>query len=609
MPARHILLLGLLLALPASWAAAVPPAGGDPLSLQFADGAPAVLDKVRLAGATRDAVRAAVAAPLVATTPPADGVFVVSIGAPGGVTGESLRFAVDVERDGRWHEIWSAALAAGASGWADHRLPLTAEKAPRRLRLRVAGDGAAFWGSPRFLPAHADSERPANVVLISLDTLGAQYLGSYGGLPEASRNIDRFLSGSYTFRRAYTTYPNTLVSHASLFNSRYPSTHGVYGSARDSAVSADSLATVLRARGYLNVAYTENAFVSSDFGFDRGFDWYDDGPESGEAFLGDAAETFGRARAWLEQFGDDAPFLLFVHTYEVHSPYILRNDDSRRIADAVFPAPAGVRKSLVESAADTEHLHNAGFVRLSADEVRRMRAVHVGEIHYLDQVFAEFIAALEEMPFADRTLVVLFADHGDEFDPHGLIGHGESLADAVMHVPLAFHLPDRFTGGEYRQPVSLVDVAPTILDFLGYADTLAGDGRSLLPLLDGAVDDLAPRPVFAELQRAAATCISQRLPETCFVGRFVVYAGAERFEYSMIPHYQELRQLPDGGPVRDAPAAAIEPFRILLAAYVTGAPWQSQVPWSPQAVDGAGAAQPLIDDVTRQRLEALGYNF
>jgi arylsulfatase A-like enzyme len=584
---------------------------GAEIELTAPDGAPVVAAKVRLAGATRDAVRADAGAPVTGAVAGPAGILIASTGIRAAGDGPVV-FAIDVERDGAWVEVLAHTAPSGASGWVDHRVELPAEPANRRrLRLRVSAAGAveAYWGSPRFLPARGGDEPPLNVVVISLDTLGAQYLGSHGGLAEASRNIDAFLSRAYSFRRAYATYPNTLVSHASLFTGLYPASHGVYGSVRDSDVTANSLAALLRAEGYFNAAFTENAFVSSDFGFDRGFDWYDDGPEIGEAFLGDAVRTFGRAREWLQRFGDDGPFFLFVHTYEVHSPYLIRNAESRRIADAVHAAPAAESEPVPESVADTEHLHNAGFARLSRDTVRRLEAVHVGEIHYLDQVFADLIGAIERMPFAGRTLIVVLSDHGDEFDPDGMIGHGETLADVVMHVPLAFYLPGRIGTGEYEQPVSLVDVAPTVLDLLGRPGALSGDGRSLLPLLNGTAAELEPRPVFAELQKASATCAAQRLPETCFVGRFVVYAGTERFESSMIPHYERLQLGAGGENVRNPSTALVEPYHALLSAYVTGAPWASRAPWRPQSVEVDAGARPAIDDVTRQRLEALGYDF
>jgi arylsulfatase A-like enzyme len=211
------------------------------------------------------------------------------------------------------------------------------------------------------------------------------------------------------------------------------------------------------------------------------------------------------------------------------------------------------------------------------------------------------------MPFAERTLLVVFGDHGDEFDPVGKIGHGETLDDVVLHVPLAFYMPGRFTAGSYRFPVSLVDVAPTILDFLGKSGAFAVDGRSMLPLLTGEVKELAPRPVFAELQRAEGTCQEMHLQEDCFVGRFVAYTRRERFETSMIPAYQDLRLLDGAAAAGDA--ADIDDLQALLSAYVTGSPWDSQVPWRPRSVEVRRQQHPAIDDVTRQRLEALGYDF
>lgn len=606
---RVVLLCGWL----ATWAAGAA-AGSEiaEIALVAADGVPVVVEKVRLVGATRDAFRAR--GTVEGALPGHAGTLVASTGLRG-TAADDVAFRIEIDDGGGWTEVLAATVAADGRGWVDHRADVAGVASPwRRIRLRAelpdgaaAGELEAFWGSLRYLPG-GDGERPLNVVLISLDTLGARYLGSHGGVPEASRHIDGFLSRAFSFRRAYATYPNTLVSHASLFSGLYPTSRGGYGSIREDGFTFDSLATVLRGRGYLTAAYTENAFVSSDFGFDNGFDWYDDGPEGGDAFLGDAAETFGRARGWLERFGDDAPFLLFVHTYEVHSPYIARNADSLRIADSLAPAPIGDGGAGIGSTADREHLHNAGYDRYSPDEVRRLAALHVGEIHYLDQVFSEFVRALEAMPFADRTLVVVLSDHGDEFDPNGMIGHGETLADVVLHVPLAFRLPRRFEGGEFDDPVSLVDVAPTILDVLGMPDTLATDGRSLRPLLDGTVAALEPRPVFAELQRAPATCAAQRLPESCFVGRFVAYSERERFEYSGVPHYELLRHLPGVDAVEPSPAQ-LQTFRSLLSAYVTGAPWETKAPWRPEAAAVDGVGKPVLDDVTRQRLEALGYDF
>lgn len=568
------------------------------------------LGKVRLGGATRDAFLASSPGDVVATCPPGPGVLMASVGTAGLTEAQSVSFRVGVESSGEWRWLHRETVGAEAAGWVDWRVELASEPSvPIRLRLQaVASDGAdavrAYWGSVRVLPERATVEPPPNIVLVSLDTLGAAYLGSFGGNAAASRNIDSFLNRAFSFRRAYAPYPNTLVSHASLFSGLYPSSHGVYGGVRDSQVEVDLLSTVLRRDGYLNVAFTENAFVSSDFGFDRDFDWYDNGPEHG-SFLGDAKETFGKARKWLERYGQDAPFLLFVHTYEVHSPYITRDEESRAIADEVFSGSDIV--SDPSSSADMERLHNGGFHRLSPDEIRRLEALHIGEIRYLDRQFAELIEALEGMPFAERTLLVVFGDHGDEFDPVGKIGHGETLDDVVMHVPLAFYLPGRFRTGSYRFPVSLVDVAPTVLDFLGKSGAFPVDGRSLLPLLKGEVKELAPRPVFAELQKAEGTCQELHLSEDCYVGRFVAYTRSERFETSTIPSYQELRLLDDGAGLEDPPN--IDDLQALLSAYVTGSPWDSQVPWRPRSVEARRQQRPAIDEVTRQRLEALGYDF
>lgn len=572
--------------------------------------------KVRLAGATRDAVRLEPSQALEASCAAARGVLAFSVGTSPDVRAAPVRFLVDARSDGEWQSVAELTLVAGgAHGWTDRRVEL-ADVRPlsRQLRFRVESPESvgAYWGGVRFhpVPAAAAEMRPPNVILVSLDTLGASYLGSFGGFAAASGNIDSFLSRAFSFRRAYATYPNTLVSHASILSGQYPSTHGTYGGLRDSRVDAELLSTILRRRGYFNVAFTEDAFVSSDFGFDRDFDWYDDGPERRESsFLGDARHTFGRAAEWLQEYGEDSPFLLFVHTYEVHSPYIVRDVASRRIADSVFDRGQDVQQDLGPDV-NVEHLHNAGFRRLSPDHVHRLEALHVGEIDYLDRVFADFLRRFEGLDLARRTLLVVVADHGDEFDPDGKIGHGETLDDVVMHVPMAFYWPGRVRQGSYPSVVSLVDVAPTILDLIGLPGAFAAaDGRSLATIVTGEAESLAPRPVFSELQKAAATCLELRLSEDCFVGRFVVHTDTQRFESSMIPSYETARPSNGHGVGGDAPLRDATGFHGLLAAYVTGAPWQARAPWRPQAVRADRPKRPAIDDVTKQRLKDLGYDF
>ncbi len=608
---RHLAVVAVALVPFAAQVSGASSGGASDCHFATATGSSIEVQKVRLGGATRDAFEANLSSDSILSCPSGEGVLIASAGTLGLVAGESFAFQIGVEQDGVWDWVLDETVSGPESRWADFRVELPAlPTGGRRLRFHAINSSPkssakAFWGAVRVLPGGGEGERPPNIVMISLDTLGAGYLGSFGGHVEASRNIERYLERAFSFRRAYAPYPNTLVSHASLFSGLYPSTHGVYGGIRDSQVSVDLLSTVLRREGYLNVAFTENAFVSSDFGFDRDFDWYDNGPQrEGGSFLGDAKQTFANARAWLERYGEDAPFLLFVHTYEVHSPYIIRDARSRAIADEVF-AGAEV-ESDASSSADMERLHNAGFSRLSPDQVRRLEALHVGEIGYLDRHFAQLVSALDAMPSANRTLVVVFADHGDEFDPEGKIGHGETLADEVLHVPLAFYLPGRFGPGRYDAPVSLVDVAPTVLEFLGKEGAFPVDGRSLLSLLDGRSEELEPRPVFAELQKAAGTCQELRLPEDCFVGRFVTYSGDDRFESSMVPHYERLTI---GGEVVAPDPAELGALHALLSGYVTGAPWLTKVPWRPQSVRVDRSKRPAIDDVTRQRLEALGYDF
>jgi arylsulfatase A-like enzyme len=489
-----------------------------------------------------------------------------------------------------------------APGWVDHRVDL---KTPGTGSLRLAADYAPgsprpfvrpFFGSIAFLgPASsAPTTRDIDgVVLISLDTLGAAYLAGFGQDLQLAPNIEALRRRGFAFLQTYANYPSTRASHASMLTGLYPRHHRCYNA--PGPLPAPTLADDFAAAGFRTAAFTEGGYVSAPFGLDRGFDSFNDGATPFPADL-DAAKTFARASDWLEELrAKPDRFFLFVHTYEVHSPYRARDEARRALVERLDPKYDGPHPT--EFAPETyDAAKTIGKLPLSPAEVQRMRALYQAEIQYLDEALGEFLHRLAALPFAPRILVILTADHGDQFFEHGIVAHGNSLYNTLLRVPLILSGPD-IRPGSSDATVQLVDLRPTILDLLGLAPPSATDGASLTPLIAGR--EAPARPAFAELEPGASYCRRETDPPICTVRRRAVQSQGFKLIASELAEFDELYDV-RADPGEKVNLAASRPqelaqLRSQLAAYDTDA---ATVP-TPAPVE--------MDPATRERLRALGY--
>jgi arylsulfatase A-like enzyme len=291
--------------------------------------------------------------------------------------------------------------------------------------------------------ARTATTRPRNVVIVTLDTTRADYLGPYASGHVATPSIDRIARDSLVFDEAITVAPLTLPAHCSLFTGLLPPRHGVRDNADGPlAPSHPLLAGVLRDRGFDTAAFVASTVLARDRGLARGFTTYRDGEprDRHPTRRGRRAdEVIDEALAWLRQ-RDDAPFFLWMHLYDAHSPY-----------DA--PEPFATR-----------YAHDP----------------YAGEIAFMDAQLGRLIDALDP----DRTIVVLAGDHGESLGAHGETEHGQLLYQPVLHVPLITRVPG-VAARRVPGVVRLVDVMPTVLALLGISGVTPTDGVSLLPLLRG----------------------------------------------------------------------------------------------------------------------------
>jgi arylsulfatase A-like enzyme len=320
--------------------------------------------------------------------------------------------------------------------------------------------------SPRALP---------NVILILIDTLRADHLGSYGYERPTSPAIDRLATEGARFENAYSQASSTVPSHASLFTGRYPFQHNTYGHA--TALPADelTLAEFLADYGYRRFAITSSARFEESSGFHQGFEDFE---VLRTSKVRRSSKLIARARSTIER--DDArPYFAFLHFFDPHEPYA----PPERLEKKWHPGVEGL------SPADTSEFLQTNRLRANVvppDTLDYLRALYDAEILYLDEMLGDFFEWLAGRDDERGTIIVLTSDHGEEFKEHGGLSHSRNTHEELLRVPLIFHFPGRVeSGATISTPVQGVDVFPTLVELLGLALPAELPGRSFAKLLTG----------------------------------------------------------------------------------------------------------------------------
>lgn len=305
------------------------------------------------------------------------------------------------------------------------------------------------------------AEAPPSVILISIDTLRADHLSAYGYRKLRTPEIDSYARGGTLFTQVESQIPLTLPSHTSLFSSTYPFVNGIEENDEHVPTGLVTLAWVLKGHGYRTGAFIGGYFLDRSFGLDRGFDVYDSPfqfrggrPPNALALRRDGVWVIRSARLWLAS-NSTHPVFCFVHLFDLHRPYALESK----------PGLSGY---------DTE-------------------------LAYVDQLLGRFKQYLIQTGWWKRSLVVVLSDHGEGLGDHGEMTHGYFIYQSTLHVPLIFHWPEgapKFRA-RVRQPAGLIDVSPTILDFLGIPRPASFQGHSLLAEIRSAGAS-APHAIYSE---------------------------------------------------------------------------------------------------------------
>ncbi len=339
-------------------------------------------------------------------------------------------------------------------GWASAVVALTV----------ACGSG----GSPADELAQLRGDRKLNVLLVTLDTTRADRIGAYGFDAVDTPVIDSLAGRGVTFMRAYASTPLTLPSHTSLLTGTHPPYHGV----RDNGVhiapeGLQTLAESFQAAGYRTGAFVGAFVLDSRWGLAQGFDRYFDDfdlPTERAIFLSrlqrSGSEVIDTALAWARE-DDTAPFFMWVHLYDPHTPYEPPEPFRSRYADRPY----------------------------------------VGEIAWTDSLVGRLTSWLDDSGRSDDTYVVVTADHGESLGEHGESEHGLLLYESAIRVPLIIATPfDEPQGIRRHELVSLIDIMPTVLELTGLETPEEVHGRSLVPLFtnDAEVEGRTDERVYAE---------------------------------------------------------------------------------------------------------------
>jgi arylsulfatase A-like enzyme/Tfp pilus assembly protein PilF len=391
-----------------------------------------------------------------------------------------------------------------------------------------------------------------NVILISIDTCRADYLSCYGYSRKTTPNIDAIADEGTLFENVISPVPLTLPAHCSILTGTIPPYHGVHDN-DDYWLNGSNitLAEVLRDNGFATAAFVSAFVLDSQFALDQGFDTYYDRFEQRSSRLKAnerrAEQTTRLVLDWLDNH-NDGKFFLFVHYYDPHTDYEPPEPFASKFSDNLY----------------------------------------AGEIAYTDHYIGRVIEKLKSLGIFDSSLIIITSDHGEMLGEHGEDEHGYFIYQSALKVPLILKLPGQRRCRRIKNPVGLVDIAPTVCSLLGIAPAGSLQGRDLsVNLRKDSISD-EKRYIYAE-----------SLYPTKYGGNSLLGVVADRWKYIQTtrPELYDLKLDP-------AESDNLVNLRPDLAGMLREQ-LQQTLEKNRRSVKSDGRA--VLDEETTKRLESLGY--
>jgi arylsulfatase len=445
---------------------------------------------------------------------------------------------------------------------------------------------------------------PPNIVLIVADTLRADRIGAAGNPRGITPFIDSLAAHGTVFHNAYAPSSWTNPSVASLLTSRFQSQHGIVTFTSVLADTELTLPEVLKTRGYATGFFCANGLISRRMGFAQGYDMYKsilvkstDTPR--HLWVPERATRInGDALTWIDSVrktAPAAPLFVYTHYMEPHNPYAPRPEALAQIADGK-PAP------------DVPRANGAAFfghtIDMPPDMLSNLIDVYDAEVLSLDMALRTYFDELRARGVLDNAVIVITADHGEEFKEHGLIGHDKTLFEEVVRVPLIVVMPGQTERKDVQTVVSLVDIAPTLVQLAGAPLPAAFEGLSLVGRLvrdpnrrlpwGGVSEEGAPGFAFTELIKNQERDLKRFRPH-----EHAVVVGSHK----LIVGKNDEREFYDlkADPGEKNPEGLNEADRTALLAIYDKTRTRAAERAAPRSVQE-------LDAETKERMRALGYD-
>ena len=432
---------------------------------------------------------------------------------PPGSPRRGQRFELIVEREpGRALRR----LSWPAAERRERRIALPVGDGPGFVRIRLLARGAGPAGRwhrlglaggphdsepPELVAATPDSPPPPPrlVILYVMDALRADAVSFLGGLRGASPTFDRLAREGVTFKQHRSVAPNTIPSTKALFTGRAFVTGGDLSLAPDEGTT---LAERFRRAGYHTGLFSGNAYVSSSFGTDRGFEHVAKevlmDPDAPDALNDNAARAHAAALAWLDSLPKGQRAFLYFHTIHPHNPYAPPGPYQARFT-------RGIRSS-IDGSTETLVAVRRGEIAPGPADRERLRGLYTGSLAFNDAELGRFLQRVAAWAPPGEVLVVLTSDHGEELFDHGGVLHGYTLYEELLDIPLVLWWPGRLRPGVVEEPTDTLDLHATLVELCGLGKP-DGDGRPLLrqpPRADGYIHLAAASSVIGGIYSAQA---------------------------------------------------------------------------------------------------------
>ncbi|MCB0211824.1 MAG: sulfatase [Anaerolineae bacterium] len=361
-------------------------------------------------------------------------------------------------------------------------------------------------------------KRP-NIIFIVLDAVRADHLSCYGYKRATTPTIDTIASEGALFQQAVASAPWTLPSHSSMFTGLFPSEHATSQEKPSLSLAIPTLAELLQQIGYKTGGFSNNPWIDSMTGLNRGFEfflnWKNFRPNNDTSALKKLARKLGLTTQkrmaestishmlqWLNTHFNQkspAPFFLFVNFMEAHLPY----SPPREFAQQFVP---GQLPSFNINQNDAKYL--TGRVTMTSEDFEMLSALYDGELLYLDSQLERFFSTLDRLKLLEDTFVVITSDHGENLGDHGLMTHIFCLYDTLIRVPLLMKFPSQIESGSIvNTQVQIQDLFSTLLKVAGSAVQTPGykPEKSILDVLTTPENQERQNIAFAEYAYPALT--------------------------------------------------------------------------------------------------------